>query len=149
EEPDPVARMEIVCEEWRRLQPILSSMEATGPVSRVVVAGTGTSHLWLRASDFDPRVEASPGTFVFSDWNYHRRFMEMGMKPASVLLTRVNSKPRSGRFTWYLGCKAVSSDPLLERRVHFLEMVQTKIVRQSEEHLVVESPEADNLSIGR
>jgi D-serine deaminase-like pyridoxal phosphate-dependent protein len=119
------------------------------PVSRIVVAGTGTSYLWLRASGFDPRVEASPGTFVFSDWNYHHRFAEMGMKPAAVLLTRVISKPKRGRFTCDLGCKAVASDPLLENRVHFLDIMETKIVRQSEEHLVVESPMADELPIGR
>ena len=50
--------------------------------------------------------------------------------------------------TFDLGHKAVAADPSAEKRVHFLSLSDWKFVRQSEEHLVVDSPEADRFAVG-
>jgi D-serine deaminase-like pyridoxal phosphate-dependent protein len=114
----------------------------------MVVAGTGTFAAWLEVAKDDERMEVSPGTFVFSDWNYHERFPDLGMTPAAVLFTRVVSRPRGGRLTCDLGHKAVAADPSKEERVHFIDIASWNFVRQNEEHLVIESPEADRFMPG-
>ena len=144
EEPDPTLRQAIVDDHRERLTSFIRDVEAAGlTVPRIVVAGTGTFPLWLKWGDEEPRLEASPGTFVYSDWNYHCRFPDVDMVPAAIALTRVISKPRPGRLTCDLGHKAVAADPIAANRVHFLSLSQWEFVRQSEEHLVVDTPDAD------
>lgn len=144
EEPDPIKRQEIVDDHRERLIAFIKDVEGTGlAVPRIVVAGTGTFPLWLKWADEEPRLEASPGTFVFSDWNYHCRFPDVQMLPAAIALTRVVSKPRAGRLTCDLGHKAVAADPIASKRVHFLNLSSWEFVRQSEEHLVVDTADAD------
>jgi len=144
EEPGPLERQAIVDEHRERLITFIQEVEAAGlVVPRIVVAGTGTFPLWLKWADEEPRLEASPGTFVFSDWNYHCRFSDVEMVPAAITLTRVVSKPRAGRLTCDLGHKAVAADPLAAKRVHFLNVSSWEFVRQSEEHLVIDTPDAD------
>ena len=71
-----------------------------------------------------------------------------GLRPAAVLMTRVISKSVPGRVTVDLGYKAVASDPPAGRRCHFLNLPDAKEIQHSEEHLVVESPAADELNVG-
>jgi D-serine deaminase-like pyridoxal phosphate-dependent protein len=147
--PSPAQRLERVTAEYAALREQASAIESAGlPVERLVVAGTGTFAAWLHVAREEPRLEASPGTFVYSDWNYHTRFADLGMVPAAVLFTRVISRPRAGRFTCDLGHKAVAADPLKEDRVHFLDLPGATFVRQNEEHLVMDTPLADALSPG-
>jgi D-serine deaminase-like pyridoxal phosphate-dependent protein len=147
--PSADNRRERVEQEWKLLVDQTDRLEKLGlPVNRMVVAGTGTFAAWLEVAKKDARLEASPGTFVFSDWNYHERFADLGMTPAAVLFTRVVSRPRGGRLTCDLGHKAVAADPMKEERVHFLDIASWTFVRQNEEHLVIESPEADRFMPG-
>lgn len=149
EDADVAVRCSRVSEEADKLRSILDETRHHGvAVDHVVVAGTGTFALWLELFRDEPRLEASPGTFVFSDWSYHHRYPDLGMTPAAVLLTRVISKPRSGRLTFDLGHKAVAADPVAADRVHFLNIPDATFVRQNEEHLVVETPVAEQIELG-
>ncbi|MBY0586675.1 alanine racemase [bacterium] len=147
--PSPEVRADRVSQEFALLCRLTSDLESVGlPVRRWVVAGTGTFAAWLHVGKDDARLEASPGTFVFSDWNYHQRFAELRMTPAAILWTRVVSLPRPGRLTCDLGHKAVAADPSKEQRVHFLDLEEQTLFKQNEEHLVVDTREADRFAPG-
>lgn len=120
-------------------------------VSKLVCGGTPTFPLFaeLANSKTGVEIECSPGTCVLSDFNYSNDYRDMaGFRPAAVLMTRVISKPVAGRVTVDLGYKAVASDPPVGRRCHFLNLPGAKEIQHSEEHLVVESPAADDLNVG-
>jgi D-serine deaminase-like pyridoxal phosphate-dependent protein len=117
-------------------------------VPRIVVGGSGSFHFWLEQSREDPIVEGSPGTFVFSDWNYHQRYPDYQMQPAAVVLTRVISKPRPGRLTLDAGHKAVAADKPAADRLWFFELSRWEILRHNEEHLVLDTPDGDRFELG-
>lgn len=149
EAPDVAERTRLVAQTRDQLRAVLAELRSGGlAVPRVVVGGSGSFHLWLDLASDEPAVEGSPGTFVFSDWNYHQRYPDYGMTPAALALTRVVSKPRSGRLTVDLGHKAVAGDVPAAQRVWFPDLSSQRIVRQNEEHLVVESPDADRYEPG-
>src|SRR5204863_27232 len=63
---------------------------ATGlPVPRLVTSGSPTFPIHAR----HPDVECSPGTCVFWDAGYGKKFPDLAFQPAAALLTRVISKP--------------------------------------------------------
>jgi D-serine deaminase-like pyridoxal phosphate-dependent protein len=95
-----------------------------------------------------PGLECSPGTFVLHDHGYSTRYPDLGFTPAALLLTRVVSKPSFNRLTLDLGYKAVASDPPAGKRCILLNLSEYQPVLQSEEHLVVETSEADRFSPG-
>jgi D-threonine aldolase len=64
-----------------------------------------------------------------------------------LLLTRVVSRPGRGRLCLDLGHKAVGSE-MPQPRVHLLELPGARVVMQSEEHLVVETSEAERYPVG-
>ncbi len=92
----------------------------------------------------------SPGTVVLQDFGYGEKYPDMaGFQTAALLLTRVISKPCSGRITLDLGYKAVSADPPLEKRAQFPNLEGAQIVMQSEEHLVLSVAGADQIPLGQ
>lgn len=120
-------------------------------VPKLVCGGTPSFPVFAKLAESRPEleIEFSPGTYVLADSNYLRDYRDMaGFKPAAVLMTRVISRPCPGRATLDLGYKAVASDPPAGRRCHFLNLPDAKEIQHSEEHLVVESPEVDNLHVG-
>ena len=120
-------------------------------VPKLVCGGTPTFPLFaeLANSGTSVEIECSPGTCVLTDFNYSNNYRDMaGFRPAAVLMTRVISKSVPGRVTVDLGYKAVASDPPAGRRCHFLNLPDAKEIQHSEEHLVVESPAADELNVG-
>jgi D-serine deaminase-like pyridoxal phosphate-dependent protein len=136
-------------ESWGQLARLVSAVEFAGlSVPRIIVAGTNTFGIWMELALADPRMQVSPGTFVFSDWNYHCRYPEIGMTPAVIALTRVISKPGRGRITCDLGHKAVAADAAMKDRVHLLGIGPHEIARQNEEHLVIDVPDADRYRVG-
>jgi D-serine deaminase-like pyridoxal phosphate-dependent protein len=68
--------------------------------------------------------------------------------PAALLLTRVVSRPTKDRVTLDLGYKAVASDPPAGNRVMFPDLPDAKAVLQNEEHLVLETSQADRFQPG-
>lgn len=109
----------------------------------VIAGGSPTFGIHARRK----RVSLSPGTTVFWDAGYAAKLPDLPFEPAVVLLTRVVSKPASNRLCLDLGHKAVASE-MPQPRVLFLDLNPVTFVSHSEEHLVVESPAAENLSVG-
>ncbi|MGE3818258.1 MAG: D-TA family PLP-dependent enzyme [Isosphaeraceae bacterium] len=114
-------------------------------VPRLVMGGTPTFPVHARLEV--PGVECSPGTCTLQDDGYSRKLPDLPFTPAAVLFSRVISRPRPGRITLDLGHKAVAADPA-GPRVRLLDVPDPKYVVHSEEHLVVETPGADQYPPG-
>lgn len=134
---------------WKTVSDFMVRLEAAGmQVPRVVCGGTPTFPCWSELADEDVRIECSPGTFFLNDASYVATYADMPFPPAALVVGRVISKPRVGQMTCDLGSKAVAADPPLERRVQLLNVPGGKILAQNEEHLVIETPSADQFKIG-
>jgi D-serine deaminase-like pyridoxal phosphate-dependent protein len=140
-----VAAREAACEAaYTPVEVLRRKIERAGlPVPRVVAGGTPTFPIHARREG----VECSPGTCVFWDAGYARQLPDLDFLPAATLLTRVVSKPSANRLCLDLGHKAVASE-MPHPRVVFLELKDAKPVVHSEEHLVIESSEADRYAVG-
>jgi D-serine deaminase-like pyridoxal phosphate-dependent protein len=133
------------------VEPVLQlrrTLEARGlPVPRIVCGGTPTFPIFA-GLDF-PGLECSPGTFVLHDGGYGSKYADLaGFMPAALLLTRVMSRPTPDRVTFDLGYKAVASDPPAGKRLALLDVGEYEAVLQNEEHLVIETPNADRFKPG-
>jgi D-serine deaminase-like pyridoxal phosphate-dependent protein len=111
-----------------------------------VAGGTGSFPIFAELDD--PVIELSPGTLLFHDWGYSQTFPDLHFTPAAAVLTRVVSRPTSDRVTFDLGYKAVASDPPAGNRLMFPELPDAKAVLQNEEHLVIETTEANRFQPG-
>lgn len=116
------------------------------PVPRIVCGGTGGFPVYAECSD--PAIELSPGTCVLHDAGYAKKFPDLVFDHAAWLLTRVISRISDRIFTCDLGSKAVASDPPMERRAVFPSLPDAVIIKQNEEHLVVESALGASLQPG-
>ena len=94
-----------------------------------------------------PGVTTSPGTFVFWDAGYGQSFPDLPFELAALLLTRVVSVVDEHTLCLDLGHKAVAAENPLPRVV-FPDHPEAVPVRQSEEHLVVEVPDARAHAVG-
>jgi D-serine deaminase-like pyridoxal phosphate-dependent protein len=112
-------------------------------VPRVVAGGSGSFLAHAQRSD----VECSPGTCVFWDINYRAKFPELDFLFAALVLARVVSKPGPNRLCVDLGYKAVSPDNP-HPRVEFLNLSDAKVLNHSEEHLALETDQADRFAVG-
>ena len=112
-------------------------------VPTIVAGGTPTFPIHARRSD----VECSPGTCIFWDAGYARKVPDLDFLIASVVLTRVISKPGKGRICLDLGHKAIASESA-PPRVVLLDLPEAKSVTHSEEHLVLETDAAGELAVG-
>lgn len=141
---DPAAR-EVACEAaFAPVESMRRRLVAEGlPVPRIVAGGSPTFAIHARRGD----VELSPGTTVLWDAGYARKLPDLAFLPAAVLLTRVVSRPGPDRLCLDLGHKAVASE-MPWPRVEFLNLPGAAFVAHSEEHLVVESPDAGRFEVG-
>jgi D-serine deaminase-like pyridoxal phosphate-dependent protein len=136
------------------------------PVPRVVAGGSPTFPVHARRSG----VELSPGTTVLWDAGYASQLPDLAFLPAAVLLTRVVSKPGGNRVTLDLGHKAVASEGPHPRVALLapdglpsapagsplgavsaalgLPLLDATFVGHSEEHLVLETSAAPQLTVG-
>ena len=114
-------------------------------VPRLVLGGTPTFpiHAELQLDG----VECSPGTPVLQDYSYLTRYPDLPFTPAALLHTRVISHPAPGRLCLDLGYKAVASDPV-GQRAHVLGIDDARQVVHSEEHMVIETADAENIPNG-
>lgn len=132
---------------WQQAAGLRDKLVQRGwPVPRIVAGGTGSFPIY--AAIDDPAIELSPGTCAFQDIGYGEMFPDLDFQPASLLLTRVISRPTHDRVTFDLGYKAVASDPPADRRVSFPDIPDAALVLQNEEHLVVETQHADQYQPG-
>lgn len=116
------------------------------PVPRIVAGGTGTFPIYAKLDE--PTLELSPGTTVFHDAGYDEIFPDMKFNIATMILTRVISRPAPDRVTFDVGTKACASDPPKGRRLVFPDIPDADQVLQNEEHLVVVTQRADEFSPG-
>lgn len=105
----------------------------------IVVGGTPSfpSHA-LRT---DPTMQLSPGTFVFWDAGYGKIVPDLPYEVAAVLLTRVVSIIDKQTVCIDLGHKSVAAENPFPRVV-FPDHPDATPIGQSEEHLVVQVPDA-------
>jgi len=92
-------------------------------------------------------VELSPGTVLLWDAGYGRRFPEIGMQPAAVLLTRLISKPFQGIVTSDLGHKSIAPEMNFPR-IALLNADNLEQISQSEEHFVFNTDHWDSYKVG-
>src|SRR5207237_4821328 len=92
--------------------------------------------------------ECSAGTCVLWDLGYGDKFADLPFQTAAVLLTRVISKPGKNRLCLDLGHKAVAAENP-PPRVRLFELPEAIAIMHSEEHLVIESPRAEEFQIGQ
>lgn len=114
-------------------------------LTRLVLGGTPTfpAHARLDLAG----LECSPGTCLLHDVSYASKFPDLEFEHAAFLLTRVISRPRPGRICLDVGYKAVAADPQ-GARVCLVDLPDAEIGPQSEEHLVVDTPQAERLPVG-
>jgi D-serine deaminase-like pyridoxal phosphate-dependent protein len=133
--------------EFNRVSEFRDQLVAEGlPVPRLVCGGTASFPIY--AAKQDPTIELSPGTCVFNDAGYSEKFPDLVFPPATLMLTRVVSRPSSDRITLDLGYKAVASDPPAGSRITFPDLPDAKQVLQNEEHLVLQTELANNFQPG-
>ena len=131
----------IVIESWTELAQSLES-ENLGPPT-IVVGGSPTFGLFAKMENW----QCSPGTTLFWDAGYGHAFPDLEFECAAMLLTRVISKP-NGRLCLDLGHKAVAAERPIEQRAWFPELPEAKPFLHSEEHFVVEAPNAGDFAVG-
>lgn len=140
-------RRDAVLDGWKRCKEFQLLVERDAkPVECIVACGTGSFPILAEIDD--PVLELSPGTVMFFDRGYQVQFPEMNFVPAAVLLTRVVSDNQDHRLTLDLGHKACAADPPLEKRVFFPMLPDARIVMQNEEHLVIETQQANRFQLG-
>ena len=140
-------RSKAVNEVWKEVSAFRDQLnERDWPVPSIICGGTGSFPVFARINDI--AMELSPGTCVFHDAGYGGMFPDLPFTPAALLLTRVISRPTANRVTFDLGYKAVASDPPAEIRVVFPDIEDANLVLQNEEHLVVETSQAERFAPG-
>lgn len=140
-------RRAAVLAEWQDVVALKDACESNGlPVPEILCGGTPTFPVY--ATIDDPSVRLSPGTSIFHDVGYGGNFPDLDFAPAAVVVTRVISRPTAERVTLDLGNKSVAADPPKGHRVHFPELPDAAQVIHNEEHLVLETPDANRFEPG-
>lgn len=144
---DLIERTGAVNAGWDQLIRFRDQLLLSGfPVPRLVAAGTGSFP--ILADHGEPDLELSPGTTVYHDDDMATRFPEMKFQPALAILTRVISCNRANELTLDVGHKACAADQPAGQRLAFPELSAVTEGMHSEEHLVIQTPDADQFKIG-
>ncbi len=146
-QPSRSEREQAVAADWPSVRAFRDKLVEEGlPVPRIVVGGTPTFP--VHADNRDPAIEIAPGTCVLNDAGYSESYPDLKFTPAAVLLTRVISRPAANRMTLDLGTKSVATDPPIGRRLVIPELPEAQQVIHNEEHLVLETPRAEEFAPG-
>lgn len=114
------------------------------PKPEIIAGGTPTFTVHaLNKEEF-----CSPGTCLLWDQGYASLLAEQPFQLAAVLLTRVISKPAEGLITTDLGHKSVAAENPISKRIFFLNLSDYEVLSQSEEHLVVQVKDWENINVG-
>jgi D-threonine aldolase len=143
-QPDLIDRTEAhaaAIESWADL---LKSLQEKNLVpSTIVVGGSPTFGLFAQMDNW----QCSPGTTLFWDAGYGHAFPDLDFEVAAMLLARVISKP-NGRLCLDLGHKAVAAERPIYKRAWFPDVPEAKPFLQSEEHFVLDAPNAGDFAVG-
>lgn len=144
DEPDPVKRTELCETAFSPVKLLRDELVGAGlAVPSIVAGGTPTFPLFAKM----PGVECSPGTCVLWDFGYSEAFADMDFLHAAVVLSRIVSKPTISRVCVDAGHKAIAAEKP-HPRIKFLNLPGAEAVTHSEEHLVLETPQAPRLAAG-
>ena len=144
-QPDLAERTEAhasAIQTWAELLQSLESENLASPT--IVVGGSPTFRLFAEMENW----QCSPGTTLFWAAGYGHAFPDLEFEVAAMLLTRVISKPGNGCLCLDLGHKAVAAERPIDKRAWFPDMPEAKPFLQSEEHFVVEAPNAGDFAVG-
>ena len=142
-DPDPQIRKEHTDKEYSRIRKLVEQIENNLKKKITIVAG-GSPTFPMHAEE---NVECSPGTFVFWDWGYKHRLPDEPFEYAALVVSRVISVVNENMITADLGYKAVASESPLPR-VYFINAPGSKPVAHSEEHIVINVPDASKFKPG-
>ena len=135
-------RTAAVMTEWQNVLQLKQRCEECGiGVPELLCGGSPTFPVYAKLDE--PSIVLSPGTGIFHDAGYGSHFPDLNFTPAAVVVTRVVSRPTDNRITLDLGNKSVAADPPKGQRVHFPDLPDVVQVIHNEEHLVLETPEAE------
>ena len=123
---------------------LIGNIVKAGLKPPVIVAG-GTPTLPIHAGR--DNTETSPGTCVLWDGGYAGHFPDLDFIPAALVLMCVVSKPNKNMLCLDLGHKALAAE-MPHPRISLLNLSVRRFVNHSEEHLVIDTPEADNYQPG-
>jgi D-serine deaminase-like pyridoxal phosphate-dependent protein len=143
-DPDRVLRESQCIAAFAPVLTLRENLRSQGlPVDSLVAGGSPTFAMHAAYPD----RECSPGTTVLWDHGYGDRHPELNFHAAAFLLTRVVSKPGSGRLCLDLGHKSVAPE-MPQPRVRLQGLESNPVLMQSEEHLVLECADPSTLAIG-
>lgn len=123
----------------------LAQQIAAGGLPQPVIIAGGTPTLPVHSKR--KNIQCSPGTFVFWDWGYMKNFPEQAFEWAALVISRVISVIDEQHICLDLGHKSVASENP-QPRVHFLNAPAAQPISQSEEHLVLQVPDAAAFPVG-
>jgi len=112
-------------------------------VENIIAGGSPTFPIHAKRKG----VETSPGTTLLWDARYKELLPDMPFHHAAVLLIRVISKPEKDILCFDLGHKSVAPEMGFPR-VKILGLEESEQIGQSEEHLVVRTPHANEFKVG-
>ncbi|MDQ2719189.1 MAG: D-TA family PLP-dependent enzyme [Bacteroidota bacterium] len=134
------------CEnDFAKVNEIVEKIISLGFPDPLIIAG-GTPTFTVHA--LHDGVFCSPGTCLLWDYGYDQLLPEQPFKFAVVLMTRIISKPARGLITTDLGHKSVAAENAVSKRIFFLNLENYIVRSQSEEHLVVEVNNWDDIHVG-
>ncbi len=143
-EKDLESRTRLCNEAFSKAEPLISGIEIlTGEPVRIVAGGSPTFPIHARRKN----VETSPGTTLLWDYGYISSYNDMNFIHAAVLFTRVVSKPAENMICIDLGHKAVGSE-MPQPRIKIMGLDNYRITGHNEEHMVIETGEAEKFSAG-
>ncbi len=143
-DPDPVQRGLDCDQAFEQVLALAEHLREAGlEVPAFIAGGSPTFPFHAKRKG----VELSPGTTLLWDARYGQQFPEMPFLPAAALLCRVISKPAPGTMCLDLGHKAVAAEMDFPR-VNLPQLTGNTQSGQSEEHLVLQYAQADQVPIG-
>ena len=129
---------------FEKVSKLKKAIENKGISINTIVAG-GSPTFPIHAERTN--VETSPGTSLLWDAKYSELFPDMAFLNAAVLLISIISKPSRNTLCFDLGHKMIASEMGFPR-LKIFGLENSEQVGQSEEHLVVETTQADNFEVG-
>jgi D-serine deaminase-like pyridoxal phosphate-dependent protein len=143
-DPDLSIRQKRCNDSFLPVTGLLDELKSEG-ISPVKVVAGGTPTFPVHA--LRKEVELSPGTLLLWDYGYSSSFSDMSFLHASILLTRIISKPGKDLLCLDLGHKAVSSE-MPHPRIKILGMEKYTFISHNEEHMVIRTTLANSFKTG-